>query len=105
MGKPLVRFCEGLECNFGMDEILWHRRETRRQTDKTKLILQPGESPVYSNSPEKGLPAEVAMAGVLSCAKRVFRNVRPMSLGKKRVNAPEEHGGVWVQSPTQGLQR
>ncbi len=61
----------------------------------------------FSNdcSPEKGLPAEVAMAGVLSCAKRVSRNVRPMSLGKKRVNAPEEHGGVWVQSPTQGLQR
>ena len=52
MGKPLVRFREGLESNFGMDEIEWHRRETRRQTEKTNLILQPGESPAYSNSPE-----------------------------------------------------
>ena len=52
MGKPLVRFCEGLDGNFGMDEILWHRRETRRQTENTKRILQPGESPAYSNSPE-----------------------------------------------------
>ncbi len=56
LGKPLVRFCEGLECNFGMDEILWHRRETRRQTEKTNLILQPGESPAYSHSPEKTPP-------------------------------------------------
>ena len=52
MGKPLVRFCEGLDGNFGMDEILWHRRETRGQTENTKRILQPGESPAYSNSPE-----------------------------------------------------
>jgi hypothetical protein len=32
-----------------MDEMVWHRRETRRQTEKTNLILQPGESPAYSN--------------------------------------------------------
>jgi hypothetical protein len=31
MGKPLVRFCEGQECNCDMDEILWHRRESRRK--------------------------------------------------------------------------
>ncbi len=62
-------------------------------------------APEFYPDPRKGLPAEVAMAGVLSCAKRVSRNVRPMSLGKKRVSAPEEHGGVGIQSPTQGLQR
>jgi hypothetical protein len=34
MGKPLVRFWEGQECNCDMDEILWHRRESRRQRRK-----------------------------------------------------------------------
>jgi len=28
-----------------MDEILWHRRETRRQTEKTNLVLQLGSPP------------------------------------------------------------
>jgi hypothetical protein len=37
MGKPFVRFCEGLRYNWGMDEILWHRRETRRQTENTNV--------------------------------------------------------------------
>ncbi len=27
MGNPLVRFWEGLGCNFGMEIILWHRRK------------------------------------------------------------------------------
>lgn len=40
MGNPLVRFCEGLGNNSGTDEILWHRRETRRQTEKTNFILK-----------------------------------------------------------------
>ena len=31
-----------------MGEILWHRRETRRQTEKTNVALQPGEFPAYS---------------------------------------------------------
>ena len=34
MGKPLVRFCEGHENNRGMEEILWHRRESRRKRRK-----------------------------------------------------------------------
>ena len=38
MGKPLVRFCEGPGGNCDMDEILWHRRESRRQTEKTNLV-------------------------------------------------------------------
>ena len=33
-----------------MDEILWHRRESRRQTEKTNLILESWESPVYSKN-------------------------------------------------------
>src|SRR5262249_21473253 len=37
MGKPFVRFCEGLRHNWCMGEILWHRRETRRQTENTNI--------------------------------------------------------------------
>jgi len=87
VGKPLVRFCEGLDGNFGMDEILWHRRETRRQTENTKRILQPGESPAYSNSPERKPRAEVAARTLLS-ADPVLTGGRPMAWGKKRVVAP-----------------
>ena len=32
-----------------MDEILWHRRETRRLTENTNVILSLEESPGYSN--------------------------------------------------------
>ncbi len=45
MGNPLVRFCAGLGNNSGTDEILWHRRETRRQTEKTNFILKAGGGP------------------------------------------------------------
>ena len=38
MGKPFVRFCEGLRHNWCMAEILWHRRETRRQTENTNVM-------------------------------------------------------------------
>ena len=48
LGKPLVRFCEGSGTTRAMGEILWHRRETRRKTEKTNVALQLGECPVYS---------------------------------------------------------
>ena len=38
VGKLRVRFCEGLRHNWCMAEILWHRRETRRQTENTNII-------------------------------------------------------------------
>jgi hypothetical protein len=31
-----------------MGEILWHRRETRRKTEKTNVALRFGECPIYS---------------------------------------------------------
>ena len=31
-----------------MVEILWHRRESRRQTEKTNFDLQSWEAPAYS---------------------------------------------------------
>src|ERR687888_246131 len=38
MGKPFVRFCEGMRHNWCMAEIMWHRRETRRQTENTNIM-------------------------------------------------------------------
>jgi len=32
-----------------MEKILWHRRESRRETEKTNIFLQPREAPAYSN--------------------------------------------------------
>ena len=49
MGNLLVRFWEGQESNWGMEKILWHRRESRRKTEKTNIFLQPREAPAYSN--------------------------------------------------------
>jgi len=40
----------GWRATLDMDEILWHRRETRRQTENTNIILCRGESPAYSNT-------------------------------------------------------
>ena len=55
MGKLLVRFWEGQESNWGMEKILWHRRESRRQTEKTNIFLQPREAPAYSNFKSGGI--------------------------------------------------
>jgi hypothetical protein len=45
-------------------------------------------------APKLRLPAEVARAGIFSCAERVPANVRLVSLWKKWVYAHREHGGV-----------
>jgi hypothetical protein len=42
VGNPQVRFREGQEYDWYMEEILWHRRESRRQTEKTNFFLSPG---------------------------------------------------------------
>jgi len=96
VGKPLVRFCEGLDGNFGMDEIVWHRRETRRQTENTKRILQPGESPAYSNSPEIKRRTEVAVRNV---AER-----RPGPHGGKVDVVWEETGTCTIRAAGGGVQ-
>jgi hypothetical protein len=43
-----VRFCEEPGTNCRMAEILWHRRETRRQTEKTNFGLSGSKNPAYS---------------------------------------------------------
>ncbi len=44
-----------------MGEILWHRRQIRRQTEKTNFILTSGEFPAYSNSLVKIRRTEIAV--------------------------------------------
>jgi len=52
MGKPFVRFCEGLRHNGCMAEIVWHRRETRRQTENTNLTpTAPGDLSLLDKNP------------------------------------------------------
>jgi hypothetical protein len=43
-----VRFCEEPGTNRLMAEIMWHRRETRRQTENTNISLTDGKNPAYS---------------------------------------------------------
>ena len=42
----------GRRFNCDMVEILWHRRESRRQTEKTNFDLQSREAPAYSKTQE-----------------------------------------------------
>ena len=48
MGKPFVRFCEGWRHNRCRAEILWHRRETRRQTENTNIMPIARKASFYS---------------------------------------------------------
>jgi hypothetical protein len=63
-----------------MGEIVWHRQETRRLTEKTNLALQLGTCPIYSKrtrrkrrqeeSPLRGLRAFVVN---LPCRRQLER--------------------------------
>jgi hypothetical protein len=55
VGKPLVRFCEGREFNYDMDEILWHRRESRRKQRKQTSSYSHGSLPSTRKKYEKKL--------------------------------------------------
>ncbi len=41
LGKLLVRFREGLGCNSGRDEILWHRRGSGQQGRESSGVKVP----------------------------------------------------------------
>ena len=47
-GKTSMSGYAGAGANWCMVKILWHRRETRRQTEKTNLNLKHRKKPVYS---------------------------------------------------------
>jgi len=44
-----------------MEKILWHRRESRRKTEKTNIFLLPWEVPAYSKRGEDVKKIEVGM--------------------------------------------
>ena len=46
----------GRVATWTMGEILWHRRETRRQTANGNLALKSGECPVYSKPSSVRIP-------------------------------------------------
>ncbi len=73
-----------------MDEILWHRRETRRQTEKTNLILQPGKSPAYSNSLVRRSLLKLHRRDYIWRAEPLPSMVRPKFSGKKRAKSTGE---------------
>jgi hypothetical protein len=50
-----------------MEEILWHRRESRRKTEKTNIFLQPWEAPAYS---KKWVPYFLVLQ---QCENRLFQ--------------------------------
>ena len=70
-------------------------RSSKGRSLKMNECLQPRKRALCGNH----------KAGMVSCAERVSRNVRPQPRGKKWVSALRGHGGVWDQAPTQGVQR
>ena len=59
MGKPFVRVCEGMRHNWCMAEIMWHRRETRRQTENTNVMPGALEGLILLDKNSCGLPLVV----------------------------------------------
>jgi hypothetical protein len=64
----------GRRATEGMEKILWHRRESRRKTEKTNIFLQPREAPAYSKNINlrlcqrgivKGVGTEVFACGIM----------------------------------------
>ncbi len=51
MGKPLVRFCEGLECDPWYGGYIVAPPGNQADTEKTNRFLRRGESPSYSKNP------------------------------------------------------
>ncbi len=50
-----------------MDEIMWHRRESRRKTEKTNFVLQLRKAPIYSNAIETFDPKLTGEVSSLEC--------------------------------------
>jgi hypothetical protein len=70
---------------------LWHRRESRRQTEKTNMFLQPWKAPAYSkagNSPfHVTIKPERGIRNLFRRGKR--RN--PSMVGGQAFECPEGH--------------
>ncbi len=75
----------GVSDNREMVEILWHRRETRRQTEKTNIDLNNRDSNLLALWPSAHLPCLFKMGGsgkLVSCSNRF------QMLGRCRKNLP-----------------
>jgi hypothetical protein len=53
--------------NRRMREILWHRRETRRQTENTNFCLNGGKAPAYSPFTIFTIPVPVKLMEMVKC--------------------------------------
>ena len=82
MGKPLVRFCEGLECDPRYGSYIVAPPGNQADTEKTNRFLRRGESPSYSNSLESGALLKLHCRENISSAELLPCRVRPESLGK-----------------------
>jgi hypothetical protein len=58
-----------------MVEIVWHRRETRRQTENTNVNLEHWEKPIYST--DFSYPRRIGKAG----ASKIRRLILLLSVG------------------------
>ena len=75
-----VRFCEEPGTNRRMAEILRHRRETRRQSDKANVCLNVGKEPAYfpttfSCFSDRSLPLNLCLAisaGLFNVCKQII---------------------------------
>ena len=59
-----------------MGEILWHRRKTRRKTEKTNFALKLGECPIYSKRARR-MEFDELSNRVIGCALTVHRELGP----------------------------
>ena len=69
VGNLLVRFCEGLRHNWCMAEIMWHRRETRRQTENTNVMPVALEGLILLDKKSRGLVGVVFQQSTQSFAR------------------------------------
>jgi hypothetical protein len=82
VGKPLVRFCEGLECDPRYGSYIVAPPGNQADTEKTNRFLSRGESPSYSNSLESGALMKLHCRVNNPSAELLPCRVRPLSLGK-----------------------
>ena len=87
-----------------MAEIVWHRRETRRQTEKTNIYLNGGEAPAYSptvSAASSGGRCPCVISAQAVSAAGVLRGVRQDHPGAGAVGA----GGQRLQRAEAWIKR
>jgi len=84
--SPVLR---GAGANWCMVAILWHLRETRRQTEKTNLNLQHRKKPVYSTPLDS--VAQRIQHTAFGTVERLFRHMVPCQSGAE---LRERHGHI-----------